>query len=280
MFFRRDETYVQQFATKRQYSSWCSKDCWRFQKSITFFSWSLLSFALTQRHTQRIEFFLVLESSSLYSRRRFDEWVERVDESRDEIARKSRQVNHQLQLINTSMFYRDTNVLLSRTSSTDDVFSSFARDFDLDTSKTIRVLVTSLKERSIRDESVEDKRRENIENSVEDNEISESDESERSHRSHKSERSNKNHKDSKSVRNRNQDNWVDWSIEQEIAMTRRASNTRRIIWSNVARWSSFTIDTRNKCHLQSLIRSFERLCFERLCFESDQRWLKKKKKKT
>jgi poly(A) polymerase Pap1 len=101
------------------------------------------------------------------------------------------------------MFYRDINILLSRTSSTDDVFSSLARDFDLDASKTIRVLVTSLKERSIRDESVENKRRENIENSVENNEISESDESERSHRSHKSERSNKNHKDSESVRNRN-----------------------------------------------------------------------------
>jgi hypothetical protein len=178
------------------------------------------------------------------------------------------------------MFYRDINVLLSRTSSIGDVFSSFARDFDFDTSKTIRVLVTSLKERSIRNESVENRRRKNIENSVEDNEISESDESERSHRSYKSEKSNRNYRDSESVKSRNQDNWVDWNIEQEIAMTRRASNIRRIIWSNVARWSSLTIDTRNECHLQSLMRSFERLCFERLCFESDQRWSKKKRKKT
>jgi hypothetical protein len=174
------------------------------------------------------------------------------------------------------MSYRDTNVLLSRTSSTDDVFSSFAQDFDLDTSKIIRVLVTSLKERSIKNESVKNKRRKNIENNVEDNEISENNESEKSYRS---ERNNRNHKNSESVRDRNQDNWVDWSIEQEIAMTRRASNTRRIIRSNVARWSSLTIDTRNECHLQSLIRSFERLCFERLCFESNQRWLKKKERK-
>jgi cellulose biosynthesis protein BcsQ len=86
---------------------------------------------------------------------------------------------------------------------TDDVFSSFARDFDLDVSKIIRVLVTSFKERSIRNESVENKRRENIENSVENNEISESDESERSHRSHKSEKSNRSHRDSESVRDRN-----------------------------------------------------------------------------
>jgi hypothetical protein len=95
------------------------------------------------------------------------------------------------------MSYRDTNVLLSRTSSISDVFSSLARDFDLDASKTIRVLVTLLKERSIRNESVENRRRKNIENSVEDNEISESDESERS---------NRDHRDSESVRNRNQDN--------------------------------------------------------------------------
>jgi hypothetical protein len=255
MFFQRDKTYVQQFATKRQYFSWCLRDCWRFQKSITLSSWFLLSLAFTQKHTQRIESFLVLESSSLYFRRRFDEWVERVDESRDEIARKSRQVNHQLQLINTSMSYRNTNILLSRTSSTDDVFSSFARDFDLDASKTIRVLVTSLKERSIRDESVENKRRENIENNVEDNEISRSErshkshKSERSHRSHKSERSNRDHRDSENVRNRNQDNWVDWDIEQRVTMTRRASNARRIIWSNVVRRLSLTISTRNECHL-------------------------------
>jgi hypothetical protein len=98
------------------------------------------------------------------------------------------------------MFYRDTNVLLSHTSSIDDVFSSLARDFDLDASKTIRVLVTSLKERSIRDENVENKRRENIEDSIEDNEISESDESERNYRSERD------HRDSESVRDRNQDN--------------------------------------------------------------------------
>jgi hypothetical protein len=104
------------------------------------------------------------------------------------------------------MSYRDTNVLLSRTSSAGDVFSSLARGFDLDASKAIRILVTPLKERSIRDESVENRRRKNIENSVEDNEISESDESERSHRSHRSERSNRNHRDSESVRGRNQDN--------------------------------------------------------------------------
>jgi hypothetical protein len=95
------------------------------------------------------------------------------------------------------MSYRDINILLSRTSSTDDVFSSFARNFNLDTSKTIRILVTSLKERSIKDENVENKRRENIKNSVEDNEISESDESERS---------NRDYRDSKSVKSQNQDN--------------------------------------------------------------------------
>jgi hypothetical protein len=100
-------------------------------------------------------------------------------------------------LINTLMFYRDTNVLLSRTSSTDDVFSSFARDFDLDTSKIIRVFVTSLKKRSIRNENVESRRRENIKDSIESNEISESDESERRH---------KDHRNNESVRNRNQDN--------------------------------------------------------------------------
>jgi hypothetical protein len=104
------------------------------------------------------------------------------------------------------MFYQDTNVLLSRTLSTDDVFLSFARDFDFDTSKIIRILVTSLKERSIRNKSVENKRRENIENNVEDNEINESDESERSHKSYKSKRSNRSHRNSESVRNRNQDN--------------------------------------------------------------------------
>jgi hypothetical protein len=95
------------------------------------------------------------------------------------------------------MSYRDTNVFLSRTSSIDDVFSSLARDFDLDASKIIRVLVTSLKERSIKNENVENKRRENIEDSIENNEISESNESETSHRSHKN---------SESVRDRNQDN--------------------------------------------------------------------------
>jgi hypothetical protein len=98
------------------------------------------------------------------------------------------------------MFYRETNILLSHTSSTDDVFSSFARDFDLNTSKTIRILVTSLKERNIRNESMKNKRRENIENSIENNEINEND---RNHRN------NKNHKNSENVRNqseRNQDN--------------------------------------------------------------------------
>jgi cellulose biosynthesis protein BcsQ len=104
------------------------------------------------------------------------------------------------------MSYQNTNILLSRTSSTDDVFSSLTRDFDLDASKIIRVLVTSLKERSIKNESVEDRRRENIENSVENNEISESDKSKRSHRSHRSERSNRDHKNSESVKDRNQDN--------------------------------------------------------------------------
>jgi hypothetical protein len=100
-------------------------------------------------------------------------------------------------LINISIFYRDINVLLSRTSSIDDVFSLFTRDFDLDASKIIQILVTLLKERSIRNESVENKRRENIKNSIENNEISESDKNEKSHRN---ERDLKN---SKSVKNRN-----------------------------------------------------------------------------
>jgi hypothetical protein len=170
------------------------------------------------------------------------------------------------------MFYRDINVLLLRTSSIDDVFSSFARDFNLDTSKIIRILVTSLKERRIRNESVKNKCRENIENNIENNEISESDENERNY---KNERSHRSHRDSESVRNRNEDNWVNWNIEQRITMTRRTLNARRIIWLNVARRSSLTISTRDKCHLQSLIRSFERVCFE-----GNQRWLKKKRKKT
>jgi hypothetical protein len=92
------------------------------------------------------------------------------------------------------MFYRDANILLSHTSSIDDVFSSFARDFDLNASKIIRVLMTLLKERSIKDENVKDRCRENIENSIENNEISENDENERNYRSER------NHKDSESVK--------------------------------------------------------------------------------
>jgi hypothetical protein len=60
--------------------------------------------------------------------------------------------------------------------------------------------VTSLKERSIKDENVENRRRKNIENSIESNEISKSDESERNHRSERD------HRNSESVRDRNQDN--------------------------------------------------------------------------
>jgi hypothetical protein len=94
------------------------------------------------------------------------------------------------------MSYRDINILLSRASSINDVFLLFARDFDLDTSKTIRVLMTLLKERSIKNESVENKCRENIEDNIE------SDESEKSHRS---ERSHRNHKNNENIKNRNQD---------------------------------------------------------------------------
>jgi hypothetical protein len=95
------------------------------------------------------------------------------------------------------MFYRNINILLSRTLSIDEIFSSFARDFDLDTSKIIRVFVTLLKKRSIKNENIENQRQENIENSIENNEISESNERKRNHR---------NYKDDKNVKNRNQDN--------------------------------------------------------------------------
>jgi poly(A) polymerase Pap1 len=113
------------------------------------------------------------------------------------------------------MFYRDTNVFLSHTSSTDDVFSLFARDFDLNASKIIRILVKSLKKRSIKDENIENKRRENIENSIKNNEISKNDKSEKNHKSkrsykseksHRNKRSHRSDKDSESVKNRNQDN--------------------------------------------------------------------------
>jgi hypothetical protein len=103
------------------------------------------------------------------------------------------------------MFYQDINILLSRTSSTNDVFLLFARDFDLNTLKTIRVLMTSLKKRNIKNKSIENKRRKNIENNIK-NEISESNESEKNYRSKKSHKSKRNHKNIESVRNRNQDN--------------------------------------------------------------------------
>jgi intergrase/recombinase len=98
------------------------------------------------------------------------------------------------------MSYRDTNVFLSRTLSIDDVFSLLARDFDFNASKAIRVLITSLKKRSIRNENVENKCRENIKNNIENNEINENDENERNHKSEKS------HRNSENVKNRNQDN--------------------------------------------------------------------------
>jgi hypothetical protein len=57
--------------------------------------------------------------------------------------------------------------------------------------------MTSLKERSIRNESVKNKHQEKIENSIENNEISENDESEKNHKSERD------HKDSENVKNRN-----------------------------------------------------------------------------